>query len=124
VRRSTLPHARRFSRISTSRRLQSLSPIGHHHPQRLTPEARPKLGISAVFCQISAGLEHRDDLIEDFAAVAGEGVGIHKSTCRPRQAGTHNPATPVIQKSRLPTSSFSAAVCVWVLPFAGTTLLK
>ena len=34
--------------------------------QRLTPEARAELGISEGFIRFSAGLEHRDDLIEDF----------------------------------------------------------
>jgi O-succinylhomoserine sulfhydrylase len=33
--------------------------------QRLTPEARSELGISEGFIRFSAGLEHRDDLIED-----------------------------------------------------------
>jgi O-succinylhomoserine sulfhydrylase len=33
--------------------------------QRLTPEARAELGISEGFVRYSAGLEHRDDLIED-----------------------------------------------------------
>jgi O-succinylhomoserine sulfhydrylase len=33
--------------------------------QRLTPEARSELGISEGFVRFSAGLEHRDDLIED-----------------------------------------------------------
>ncbi len=36
--------------------------------QRLTPEARAELGISEGFVQFSAGLEHRDDLIEDLEA--------------------------------------------------------
>jgi O-succinylhomoserine sulfhydrylase len=36
--------------------------------QRLAPEARAELGISEGFIRFSAGLEHRDDLIEDFAA--------------------------------------------------------
>jgi O-succinylhomoserine sulfhydrylase len=36
--------------------------------QRLTPEARTELGISEGFIRFSAGLEHADDLIEDFAA--------------------------------------------------------
>ena len=36
--------------------------------QRLTPEARAELGISEGFVRFSAGLEHRDDLIEDFQA--------------------------------------------------------
>jgi O-succinylhomoserine sulfhydrylase len=36
--------------------------------QRLTPEARAELGISEGFIRFSAGLEHADDLIEDFAA--------------------------------------------------------
>src|SRR5204863_10132844 len=35
--------------------------------QRLTPEARAELGISEGFVRFSAGLEHVDDLIEDFA---------------------------------------------------------
>jgi O-succinylhomoserine sulfhydrylase len=35
-------------------------------PQRLTPEARAELGISEGFVRFSAGLEHADDLIEDF----------------------------------------------------------
>jgi O-succinylhomoserine sulfhydrylase len=34
--------------------------------QRLTPEARAELGISEGFIRFSAGLEHVDDLIEDF----------------------------------------------------------
>src|ERR1700758_3577335 len=36
--------------------------------QRLTPEARAELGISEGFVRFSAGLEHADDLIEDFVA--------------------------------------------------------
>jgi O-succinylhomoserine sulfhydrylase len=36
--------------------------------QRLTPEARAELGISEGFIRFSAGLEHRDDLIEDLEA--------------------------------------------------------
>ncbi len=36
--------------------------------QRLTPEARAELGISDGFIRFSAGLEHKDDLIEDFEA--------------------------------------------------------
>lgn len=36
--------------------------------QRLTPEVRAELGISDGFIRFSAGLEHKDDLIEDFAA--------------------------------------------------------
>src|SRR6201990_626683 len=36
--------------------------------QRLTPEARAELGISEGFVRLSAGLEHRDDLIEDLQA--------------------------------------------------------
>jgi O-succinylhomoserine sulfhydrylase len=36
--------------------------------QRLTPEARAGLGISEGFIRFSAGLEHRDDLIEDLQA--------------------------------------------------------
>jgi O-succinylhomoserine sulfhydrylase len=36
--------------------------------QRLTPEARAELGISEGFIRFSAGLEHRDDLIEDLDA--------------------------------------------------------
>jgi O-succinylhomoserine sulfhydrylase len=36
--------------------------------QRLAPEARAELGISEGFVRFSAGLEHRDDLIEDLAA--------------------------------------------------------
>jgi O-succinylhomoserine sulfhydrylase len=36
--------------------------------QRLTPEARAELGISESFVRFSAGLEHRDDLIEDMQA--------------------------------------------------------
>lgn len=35
--------------------------------QRLTPEARAELGISEGFIRLSVGLEHVDDLIEDFA---------------------------------------------------------
>jgi O-succinylhomoserine sulfhydrylase len=36
--------------------------------QRLSPEARAELGISEGFVRFSAGLEHRDDLIEDLHA--------------------------------------------------------
>lgn len=36
--------------------------------QRLTPDARAELGISEGFIRFSAGLEHPDDLIEDFNA--------------------------------------------------------
>ena len=36
--------------------------------QRLAPETRAELGISEGFIRFSAGLEHVDDLIEDFAA--------------------------------------------------------
>lgn len=36
--------------------------------QRLTPEARAELGIGEGFVRFSAGLEHVDDLIEDFHA--------------------------------------------------------
>ena len=36
--------------------------------QRLTPEARAELGISEGFIRFSAGLEHRDDLLEDLQA--------------------------------------------------------
>ena len=36
--------------------------------QRLPPEARAQLGISEGFIRFSAGLEHRDDLIEDLQA--------------------------------------------------------
>jgi len=39
--------------------------------QRLTPEARAELGISEGFIRFSAGLEHRDDLIEDLDAALG-----------------------------------------------------
>ena len=36
--------------------------------QRLTPEVRAELGIGEGFIRFSAGLEHRDDLIEDLHA--------------------------------------------------------
>jgi O-succinylhomoserine sulfhydrylase len=36
--------------------------------QRLSPEGRAELGISEGFIRFSAGLEHRDDLIEDLQA--------------------------------------------------------
>jgi O-succinylhomoserine sulfhydrylase len=36
--------------------------------QRLAPEARAELGISEGFVRFSAGLEHKDDLIEDLQA--------------------------------------------------------
>jgi O-succinylhomoserine sulfhydrylase len=36
--------------------------------QRLTPEARAELGIGEGFIRFSAGLEHKDDLIEDLQA--------------------------------------------------------
>ena len=36
--------------------------------QRLAPEARAELGISEGFIRFSAGLEHKDDLIEDLQA--------------------------------------------------------
>src|SRR6202142_1966730 len=41
--------------------------------QRLTPEARAELGISEGFVRFSAGLEHRDDLIEDLRAALEQG---------------------------------------------------
>ena len=34
----------------------------------LTPEARAELGISEGFVRFSAGLEHKDDVIEDLVA--------------------------------------------------------
>ena len=40
--------------------------------QRLTPEVRAGLGISDGFIRFSAGLEHKDDLIEDFAAALAQ----------------------------------------------------
>src|SRR6516162_6268738 len=40
--------------------------------QRLTPEARAELGIGEGFIRFSAGLEHRDDLIEDLHAALEE----------------------------------------------------
>src|ERR1700738_2916548 len=44
--------------------------------QRLTPEARAELGISEGFVRVSAGLEHRDDLIGNMrAALAKAGGG-------------------------------------------------
>lgn len=36
--------------------------------QRLKPEARAELGISEGFIRLSAGLEHKDDLVEDLIA--------------------------------------------------------
>src|SRR6202142_3977082 len=39
--------------------------------QRLTPEVRAELGISEGFIRFSAGLEHRDDLIEALYAALG-----------------------------------------------------
>jgi O-succinylhomoserine sulfhydrylase len=40
--------------------------------QRLTPEARAELGISDGFVRYSAGLEHKDDLIEDLQAALAQ----------------------------------------------------
>jgi O-succinylhomoserine sulfhydrylase len=40
--------------------------------QRLTPEARAELGISEGFVRFSAGLEHKDDLIEDLQAALAQ----------------------------------------------------
>lgn len=40
--------------------------------QRLTPEARAELGISDGFIRFSAGLEHKDDLIEDLTAALAQ----------------------------------------------------
>jgi O-succinylhomoserine sulfhydrylase len=40
--------------------------------QRLTPEARAELGISEGLIRFSAGLEHRDDVIEDLQAALEE----------------------------------------------------
>ena len=40
--------------------------------QRLTPETRAELGISEGFVRFSAGLEHRDDLIEDMIAALAQ----------------------------------------------------
>src|SRR5258707_13003502 len=48
--------------------------------QRLTPEARAELGISEGFVRFSAGLEHRDDLIEDFLAALAKARGPLTST--------------------------------------------
>jgi O-succinylhomoserine sulfhydrylase len=40
--------------------------------QRLAPEARAELGISEGFIRFSAGLEHKDDLIEDLTAALAQ----------------------------------------------------
>ena len=45
--------------------------------QRLTPEARSELGISEGFIRFSAGLEHRDDLIEDLQAALEQRVRVN-----------------------------------------------
>ncbi len=65
-----LLNALRLSRISNNlgdARSLVTHPATTTH-QRLTPEARAELGISEGFVRYSAGLEHRDDLIEDFQA--------------------------------------------------------
>ncbi|MBR1195162.1 O-succinylhomoserine sulfhydrylase [Bradyrhizobium sp. AUGA SZCCT0240] len=62
-------NALQISRISNN--LGDAKSLVTHPPttthQRLTPEARAELGISEGFIRFSAGLEHADDLIEDFA---------------------------------------------------------
>ncbi|MBR1193548.1 O-succinylhomoserine sulfhydrylase [Bradyrhizobium sp. AUGA SZCCT0160] len=62
-------NALQVSRISNN--LGDAKSLVTHPPttthQRLTPEARAELGISEGFIRFSAGLEHADDLIEDFA---------------------------------------------------------
>ncbi|MBR1267043.1 O-succinylhomoserine sulfhydrylase [Bradyrhizobium sp. AUGA SZCCT0222] len=63
-------NALQISRISNN--LGDAKSLVTHPPttthQRLTPEARAELGISEGFIRFSAGLEHADDLIEDFEA--------------------------------------------------------
>src|SRR6202521_5964800 len=63
-------NALKISRISNNLGdAKSLVPHPATTPhQRLTPEARAELGISEGFVRFSAGLEHRDDLIEDLQA--------------------------------------------------------
>jgi O-succinylhomoserine sulfhydrylase len=62
-------NALQISRISNN--LGDAKSLVTHPPttthQRLTPEARAELGITEGFIRFSAGLEHVDDLIEDFA---------------------------------------------------------
>jgi O-succinylhomoserine sulfhydrylase len=62
-------NALRISRISNN--LGDAKSLVTHPPttthQRLTPEARAELGITEGFIRFSAGLEHVEDLIEDFA---------------------------------------------------------
>ena len=60
--------------------------------QRLTPEARAELGISEGFIRFSAGLEHADDLIEDFARGAGEGVRQTPECCAAATSHDHVPS--------------------------------
>jgi O-succinylhomoserine sulfhydrylase len=63
-------NALRISRISNNlgdARSLVTHPATTTH-QRLTGEARAELGISEGFVRFSAGLEHADDLIEDFEA--------------------------------------------------------
>jgi len=70
---STRSKSRGFQTISAMPRVSS--PIRRQRRiRRLTPEARAELGISEGFIRFSAGLEHADDLIEDFGGGAGESV--------------------------------------------------
>src|ERR1700690_3412140 len=66
-------HALKLSRISNN--LGDAKSLVTHPAttthQRLTPEARAELGISEGFIRFSAGLEHRDDLIEALYAALG-----------------------------------------------------
>ena len=61
-------NALKLSRISNN--LGDAKSLVTHPPttthQRLTPDARAELGITEGFIRYSAGLEHVDDLIEDF----------------------------------------------------------
>jgi O-succinylhomoserine sulfhydrylase len=61
-------NALKLSRISNN--LGDAKSLVTHPPttthQRLTPDARAELGITEGFIRYSAGLEHVEDLIEDF----------------------------------------------------------
>ena len=63
---NALKLARISNNLGDSKSLVTHPPTSTH--QRLTPEARAELGITEGFIRLSAGLEHRDDLIEDLQA--------------------------------------------------------
>ena len=64
-------HSPRRSRLKADLRAHRQAKAAQTNPgaaRKLPPEARAQLGISEGFIRFSAGLEHRDDLIEDLQA--------------------------------------------------------